>query len=173
MAFLVRKININNWPDGEYSFLTSKEELTADSITSDLRTTNNTLSWWRVEDESELAIIGASIVSIMKSKQNNIRIVVLPYEDIETKFNLKNTPEHGDTAIIKFKQKHYDICNLNYGSLGDLSFLIAQETSKTKNNLVLKINVNEAIAKIKELIEKGEADKDLLGTYVKEKLHIS
>lgn len=173
MAYLVRKININNWPDGEHSFLTSKEELRADSITSDLRTTNDTLSWWRVEDETELEHVGTSIVSILKSKQNNIRIIALPYEEIEKKFDLKNTPQNGDTAILKFKQRHYDICNLNYGSLGDLGYIIAKETSNIETNLVLKINVNEAIVKIKEMIEKGEADKDLLGAYIKEKLNIS
>ena len=160
MAYLVRKININQWPDGENSFFVSKEELNADAVTSDLRTTNNTLSWWRIDDETEL-------------EQNNIRIIALSFEELEANFCLKNTPNQGDTAVKEFKQRHYDMCNMNYGLLGKISYFIAKETSQTKKNMILKINVKAAIAKIKELVEKGKADKEMLGDYIKEQLKIN
>ena len=167
MAYLVRKININQWPDGVNSFLTSKEDLKADTVTSDLRTTNNTLSWWRIEDETELESAGVSIVSKLNSKQNNIRIIALPFDELVANFCLKNTPNQGDTAIKKYKQQHFDMCNLNYGLLGEIGYIIAKETSQTTKNMVLKINVKEAIAKIRELVERGEADKEILGDYIK------
>ncbi len=173
MAYLVRKININQWPDGENSFFVSKEELNADAVTSDLRTTNNTLSWWRIDDETELESAGISIVSKLNSKQNNIRIIALSFEELEANFCLKNTPNQGDTAVKEFKQRHYDMCNMNYGLLGKISYFIAKETSQTKKNMILKINVKAAIAKIKELVEKGKADKEMLGDYIKEQLKIN
>lgn len=173
MAFLVRKIVISRWPDGLNSFFTTKENLSADSITKELNTSKNMLSWWRIEKIEKIIDIGLSFVSKLDLGQRDMRLLALPFETIDAKFDLQNTPENGDTAIPSLKQYHYDICNLTFGSLGDLATLIAQETIKQDNGFIVKIKVKDAIESIKLLLEEGKADSDLLGEYIKKELGIN
>lgn len=172
MAYLVRKIVINRWPDGKNSFFTNKDELPADTIVTEFKTSNNTLSWWRIEDIKDIKDLGISFVSKLNMGQKNIRLIAFPFDQIEKKFVLEHTPENGDTALLKYKDCHYDMCKLNYAALGELGELIAKATTQEDNNFIVKINVESSIEAIKKLYDAGGVDGDLLGTYIKQKLGI-
>ena len=169
MAYLVRKIVIKRWPDGKNTFFQDINSLQADAV-SDLVTKNNTLSWWKIDDLTQIEEVGLSVISKLNDGTERIYLIALPYETLNSKFKLAKTPDNGETAIPKMKENHYDICELNYESLGILSSLIAQETSAPNSCLIRKMKVKPTISKFKELIEAGKVDYDMLGKYLKEKL---
>lgn len=173
MAYFVRKIGISRWPDGQGFKFTTKEDLPADTIINEFKTTNNTLSIWHAENLDKAYELGVSFVSRMDCEQKFIRLIAIPFEELDTNFDLRHSPQDGDTAIKSFNQYHYDICKLTYGKLGKLGEIIARETSIQSNPCIIKIKVKEAINSIKLLLDKGEADSDLLGKYVKKELGIS
>lgn len=172
MAYLVKKINVANWPDGENTFFNSINNLSADAITNDIRTDSNELSLWQIEVLSDIAKVGISFVSSLDNKQNKIYLIALPFDEISGKFELKNTPKHGKTAIIGFNKHHYDLCNLTFEKLGDLAEVIASKTSDGSHKYVQSILVKDAINSIREMLTKGMIDRNKLGKYVKEQLEI-
>ncbi len=169
MSYLVRKITISKWPDGVNSCFTNIKELRADAI-SDLRTQSDTLSWWYINDLDEIEEIGLAFISILPESTDKISLIAIPYEVLSQSFKLKNTPENGITALKNMKEKHYDICDLNYSDLGRIGSIIAKETIKNKNPLIHRIKVSKTIEKFKKLYSDGNLDYDSLGKYLKRKL---
>jgi hypothetical protein len=108
-------------------------------ITNSLKTTNNTLSVWRVESEAE---IEKAVLAIVSESQHldAIDIIKLDPEEIERgKLELTNSP--GKTPFKEFIQNHCDIVKLDYGSLGKVaeiiinSFKDKKDTRYTKSQL--------------------------------------
>ena len=169
MAYLVRKINVNRWPDGANISLDGFE-VQADAITNDLRTDNNEISWWRVDDLSQIEMVGVSFVSTLKEKANGVfRFVAIPFDEVNEKLSIKNTPEHGITAIKAMKNEHYDIFGLNYKSLGVLADIVANSTADKSMRFIKTLKVKDAISKLKQLKQQNELDVACLG-FVKDKL---
>lgn len=166
MSFLVRKINVSLWPDSGTNY-TGVVDIKADAIIKNLRTEQNTLSWWKAENENEAKEIGFSIYSKMDSGQRKIKLVLIPFEDCIKKIHIKNSPENGYTAIRKMKERHYDIYNMSCKDLSILAHMIATATSSNK---VISVNEKEALSAIKKYIDEGETDKDLLGDFIKREL---
>lgn len=172
MAYLVRKIRLALWPDGINKNFINVDALQADTIISEFKTVGNELSWWKIEDLAEIEELSASIVSKFDNKLTNIDLIALPFEDIEKEFQLQNTPNHANTAVKKFREHHFDMCGLTYGTLGNLASIIARNTSLINNESIIRVKVKKAISVIKDLIEKGEVDKERLGLYVKKEMGI-
>jgi len=170
MAFLVRKINVENWPDGVIRLNTNIDDLPADSITSDLKTTNNDLSFWKIENLTEVDKVGMAIISSFDKTPRTLFLVALSYEDIASNFTIKNTPRHGKTAIIEMKQFHYDVRNLNYKLLGELSNLIASATANPQHLYVIPIDITAVTNQIKALVGTPAVDSNALGEYIKNQL---
>lgn len=172
MAFLVRKINIEQWPKGTNKDFTCIENLSADTIIKEFNTSGNALSLWKIENESEIKEIGASFTSRFKTKQAVFRLILFPYELIDKNFQLEHTPKNADTAIRKFRNCHYDMCNLTYGSLGLLASIITKYTTDTelKDKYIKKIDVKESLQIIDAYRLDKEVDENLLGRYVKKEL---
>ena len=170
MAYLVRKINVSNWPDGENTPFSSVDDVQADAITNDLKTDKNEISWWKIEDLSEMELAGASFVSTLQKKQSGVlRFVAIPFEETEASLQIVNTPEHGRTAVKSMKSSHYDIQSLNYGNLAKLIELVARSTSDKECRFIKTLLVKDAIKKLKELKIQDALDMNLLG-FAKEEI---
>lgn len=172
MAYLVRKISITRWPDGVNNVFKSVDEISADAITKDLSTENNELSWWKIDDLSEMKMIGYSIISKFSRRQANVKLVAISYEDAAKVLSIKHTPENGDTAIPKIKEKHYDVYGINYNKLGLLGQMIAQATSLKESKFVLNVSLKNAIEELIQMKKNGEVDSSLLGEYIKEQIEL-
>lgn len=167
MCFLVRKITMSRWPQNNYRGLS---DISADTLTNVLNTKNNELSFWKADNEEEIKEIGASFFSRLNGKQSYISLVVIPYEELSNISSLKNSPNHGDTAIPKLKIKHYDLYNLTGESLCGTANAIAKRTSNLDLNQIIDFDKDEAITLLKQMIKAGEVDQSLLGNFMKDEL---
>lgn len=102
-------------------------DLKADAITSDLRTSGNTLSLWMIRDDKELddvfLALGAKMISFEK-----LEAIQIP-EDCLGAFELDGSKE-GDSPIASNRKNHRDIINLNYDSIGDMGMVVCQCLNK-------------------------------------------
>lgn len=127
MAFLVRKVSRAKWPDE----ICSISELNADLMTADLRTTGNTLSLWRIENEEELqSAVLALAASSKTSKIENVSVVWIPEELFSSKGIRIDNANVGDTVIFDLQNTHRDACDLTYKKLGDVAEIIMNEMLK-------------------------------------------
>lgn len=119
MPLIARKINRAKWGEAEVDTL---DELWSDPITSCLRTSNNTLSVWSIDDSSELNEAVLAIVTGFRHL-DSIDVVLIDIDDIEREgINYEQT--EGLTPVDELKQSHIDIIDLNYSRLGLFAKLV-------------------------------------------------
>lgn len=120
MAFLVRKVARAKWPEE----LCNTTDIPGDAI-ADLRTTNNTLSLWRIESEDELEKAALALSASSKTERiENVSLVWIPEKDFEEKGLVLDKSSAGDTVISDLVNTHCDLCDLSYGSLGTVASTI-------------------------------------------------
>lgn len=130
MPNYIRVINRAYWPDEEeitrgYNI----DNLGANTITQDLRTKDNTLSLWAVENTQD-------VVLAMVSNATKIDdICTLKIDDgIINDSGLEVKNEVGNSRIKDLNEFHYNIKNLTYKKLADVSKVII-EALKNEDNL--------------------------------------
>ncbi len=128
MAYLVRKISRAKWPEQ----ICKVTDIMADAI-SDIRTSGNTLSVWKIDsleqlDEAALALA----VSSKTSKIEKMDIVWIDEECFHSK-GISIVEADGDTAVGDLIKTHRDLCGLNYKLLGDIAEIIIGELLHNKN----------------------------------------
>lgn len=169
MGYLVRKISTTAWPDGLSTSFTTIDELCSDAI-GDLKTQKNELSWWYIEQPSEIINVAASMITRFNNQQNNIRFVIIDIDDfLENEIDYENTPSNGDTAIIDMAKYHYDTTNMTYKTLGKISKLIA---NKTSSNDVVKVKWKDAMEIVRQKLNESMINVSKLTEEVKTQLHI-
>ena len=165
MSYLVRKFSEKAWPDGEERLFESVQSLNADCITNGLNTTQNTLSWWYINDLVELESMAVSIASVFQSK-GRIFVVAIPFNDVKEKdIKAVLSEEDAETAVVSFKNRHFNLENLTYSQLGILAELVAINSQIPTNRKTLSFNqIKESI---EQSIQQGDIDKNLLGSIFK------
>lgn len=136
MSVFVRKINKSKWPSQEDLSSKCDEEilpaLKADALTSCLRTSNNELSVWVVEDASKDEINKAVLALITNQKLERLdrmHIVYFEGADLEIlKIDAQNSP--GETIINEYKDLHKNITELNYEKIGKVCTIITSSLRK-------------------------------------------
>ena len=123
MPYLVRRISRAKWDNDNFNYLIN-DNPPSDAITSCLRTFDNELSTWLINDLEELD--KAILCLITGSKQENLNALQLIYfeiDDVTSKgLIIENTL--GDTVIEEYRSSHYDIKNLNYNALGSIKDIV-------------------------------------------------
>jgi hypothetical protein len=123
MPYLVRRISRAKWDNDNFNYLIS-DNPPSDAITSCLRTFDNELSTWLINDLEELD--KAILCLITGSKQENLNALQLIYfeiDDVTSKgLIIENTL--GDTVIEEYRSLHYDIKDLNYNALGSVKDIV-------------------------------------------------
>jgi hypothetical protein len=164
MEFMIRKIDGSKWL--KYDITQGIDSVSADLITKDLKTESNTLSLWCPDDDSEPCIEDAVLALACSSKSksiDSIDIIKIDKKAIENKgLSLKKT--EGNTCYHHYKNKHYDLINLTYKSLGYFTELIVENKSSIR-----RIKRNELVSIIKngikfEKITKEDLDPHILGS---------
>ena len=128
MPCLIRKIDIAKWKQCESD---APGGPSADAVTGCMRTRGNTLSFWRIESESEL---DDAVVAIASNFQHLDTITVAIYDLGEVEGKLKWEQNDGITAYKSFASRHHDLVSLNYKYLGEIARLTYQciDSGKTK-----------------------------------------
>lgn len=140
MGLLVRKIALGKWSDSVEGQPTS-----ADALTNCLKTSQNKLSVWRIDDENE---IDEGILAIAASQEHLDKIDVVFFEEseLEDKNISVSNEMPGDTACVDLKQTHRDLCNLNANSLE----IVAQEISNKIRN---EKRIRRSRSNVKRILE--------------------
>jgi hypothetical protein len=140
MSYLVRKIAPAKWSSAQ-----SLETLSADALTADLRTTNNTLSLWEIDSEDELD--NAVLALAMSKKARKIEkmdLVLIPKETILKKqFSIRTSP--GDTFAEKLSDTHREVVDLKYPTLGLFAQIIIDLLSKDALTTITKAKVENIV----------------------------
>ena len=160
MAYLVRKISRAKWPDQVCNI----EELNGDAI-SDLRTTANTLSLWRVEDLDAIDEAALALAASSKSEHiETLHVVWFCEDDVLKQGFILADDSPGDTIISSMVNDHRDLCELNYKSLGKFSEMIMQGVAEKNCRRYPKAIMKKAFvdAYRKDLIDKQKCQQKLL-----------
>lgn len=125
--FLARMITRSKWQpkDG-----LAADEIPADAITADLRTANNTLSFWqcgRATDQEVSDVVLA--IAAGRDRIQKLDIVWILTDELEhdgQRIRLKR----GRTPVAGLSERHVDVCHLDYRRLGRISDRVAAAISQ-------------------------------------------
>jgi hypothetical protein len=140
MGYLVRKIAPAKW-----SNVQSLEALSADALTADLRTTNNTLSLWEIDNKDELSnAVLALAISKKAKKIEKMDLVLIPEKTIRKKhFSIHASP--GDTFAEGLSDTHREVVDLKYPSLGLFAQIIIELLSKNALTTISRTEVENIV----------------------------
>ena len=120
---IARSISLAKWP----AEITATGSIPADAITSDLRTRNNALSFWRLPQETEVEMHD-TLVALASARDNiegRIAIVKISQGQCESA-GLTFHATLGETPLADAAQRHVDAVALDLDSLSTLAGLMAQ-----------------------------------------------
>ncbi|MDY0278814.1 MAG: hypothetical protein RBQ97_12100 [Acholeplasma sp.] len=163
--FFIRCIRISNWPDPRK--IKPLANISSDAITKDLKTNQNLMSWWEVDNISEQSfeLIAAAIVSQYK-QEDSVSLVALPKDLVcEIAQEIKHAPNN-QVPIIGVGDKHYNIKILDYETLGKLADAISKVTSGNVE-FVRRYKFGKLISIINTLNQENRVNKDNLEVAVK------
>ena len=143
--FLARKINRAKWEKQEGL---EQGEIPADAVTFDLRTSNNSLSFWECDSSLEGKESVRDVVLAMAAAGDHIE--PLPFiwvADAELKSNgqtLCQSP--GRTPVEDMKSRHFEVGRLDCLRLGYVAQHIATALEKEQYHKFTKKQVGELLA---------------------------
>lgn len=154
MPLFIRKIEYAKWAQND---ITKGEEPSADAITHCLKTKQNTLSIWSIAGEEELEEAVLAIASQF-DHLDTIDILTIKNSLIENVgLNLKNIP--GETPYERFAERHWDVTDLTYSSLGKMAKAIV-ESIKEMNRI--RFNKRKLIDIIKRGLDENKIQRKKL-----------
>jgi hypothetical protein len=134
MRVYVRKITKAKWPKPESEFDSFKQEciesLSADAVTSDLKTSSNKLSLWYVDESDIDDAILAIATSTKADRIETIDYILIPEETLALNGICEFDCEKGETAVPSLMDKHKNIINLNYKKIGVVAGIVATLTKQ-------------------------------------------
>ena len=154
MPLLVRKISKSKWFQKD---IENTDEVSADAITSDLRTTLNTLSVWEISNEAELDEAVLAIVSAQDSLET-IDVIVLDSDKID-EYDIEIVATPGRTPIKELEKNHRDLEDITFTKLGHIKNHIVQRirakylkryTAGTLKKLIKKA-IDDGILELQDL----------------------
>lgn len=162
MSYLARKINATKWRQVDLETVT---DVSADAITSSLKTQDNSLSFWEISsidnlDQAALALAAAS------QQLETIDVVTVLKDDLH-QTGLELNKSEGKTEVEDLKNTHFDIIKLTYSKLGIIaSHIIAS----FKVNRVKRYTRDELRRLLNLAIQEGRLQKEDLPDSIKLKL---
>jgi len=160
MGWLVRKITRNKWSNASNDIC----QLSADTITQDLKTVGNCLSVWRVDtsdaiDQAVLAL-AANFDHI-----NKVEVVVIAEESLQNR-RIAIEPNQGNTPVPHLVHTHRDLSQLTYAQLGFVAQSIIESLPNTKY-----YTQNQIKTLLREAISTKQLDPNDLKSAVRDKLN--
>ena len=163
---LARKINRAKWHHREYL---AETEIRADAITGCLRTTDDTLSWWRcTSDEEDVAEVALALAVGPKTDRfDKIDVVVLPraiLADAELAFE----STEGETPVKDLRSRHVDLVRLDVERLAKVARILAPRIRERDN--VFTYTAKTVRALVTTAIDEKRLNADDLNEKLQEKL---
>lgn len=140
--FLVRKIARAKWDAKRNTERGLEEgEISADAVTGDLRTQQDTLSFWRCRTEGNTDIEDATLaIAAAGQRLDKLDIVLLVDNELQADgHTLKDT--EGRTPVADLSGQHVDICRVDYVRLGKLAQRVVTAIEKQRFRRLTKARV--------------------------------
>lgn len=160
MAYLVRKVSMGKWYVND-----EVGPINADAITQCLKTDENTLSVWRIEDEKE---VGKGVLAMAASNDFLSKIDVVIVDEAELaagSIKIEITP--GNTPCVDLVDYHRDLASLNVANLAFISESIAAQIRADK---VHRFTASKVKILLQDAIAAGSLNPELLSDSVREKV---
>ena len=157
--FLARKFTRAKWEHKPDLF---PGEISADAVTSDLRTKDDALSFWKCGGATKPEIEEAALaLAAAGDRIDKIDLVWLTEEELrEDGQTLKSTP--GRTSVSDLARQHVDVGRLDYVRLGKIAKQIASAIASGNRRRFRKQQVKSLII---AAVEEGRIDTcDLQGS---------
>lgn len=156
MPLLVRKIDKAKWMQND---ILGGEDVSADAITNCMKTRGNTLSTWEVSEEEN---IEEAVLAMVSAHQHldTIDVVCLNPGFLQNQ-GIRLQTNCGNTPVKDLVDRHVDICDLTYSSLGTVAQKIVEGISNgkvfryTKGSIkkLLKSAINVGLLQREDLYE--------------------
>jgi len=162
MSLLVKKIEKGKWLQND---IIKGEDISADAITNCMKTKNNTLSMWRIDDEGK---IDEAVLAIVSAHQHleSFDVVWMKISQLEEYgIGMQDTP--GTTPISDLVERHVDIVNLTYRSLGKVANCIVKSFSDSSVKRYTYASLKKLL---KSAIKSGRLEVERIAPSVAEKL---
>lgn len=160
----VRKITKTKWKNQLSDDNSIQTIISADAVTSCLRTDKDTLSIWNVKDEKDAVLALAAV---------NTSISVIDIVIFEKNFfdsnNIVITNKKASNPVRDLEELHYDIECLDYEKLGILANYIANNTIENKE-FIKRFTVGEIKDILKKAVEEDRIDVNDLDSNLKSKI---
>ena len=140
--YLARKVSLAKWLDrcDRPSGL-----VTADAVTADLRTSGNTLSFWRCDNAETSSV--EEIALVLAAEANRIDKVdvalVLEKEIRDAGHKLCDTPK--GSRVEELVHKHVDVCELDFSSLMNIAVQVRRAASSSRLKRVKRRRVRDLL----------------------------
>lgn len=145
--FLVRKISRSKWDraTNEKHGL-GRDEVSADAVTADLRTSCNQLSFWKC-DSGELDDVREIALAIVAGSKDieSIDVVWVHTSDLQEDGLDWNVSE-GRTPVRDLSKHHVDVCSLDYGRLGKLAKHVREAIDRSRCKRLTKKQLIQLVA---------------------------
>lgn len=161
MSLLVRKVAKGKWVRKDVPL----PDPSADAITNDLKTIQNTLSFWKINDRSELHLAVLAIAAKFDHVEA-FDVALLEESDIVAQgHSLEETP--GETPFKDMVDQHRDITNLDYWGLGCVAESII---TCFKGDAVIRYTATKVKTVLRDGLEAGDIAQHQLKPAVLSKL---
>lgn len=157
MAYYVRKIARAKWNLLDPASKDIIENYKADTIANDLRTTGNTLSFWKSESLDEDVVEPIVLInSLMGDKIKTIDLLFVP-DTMMSSYEL--SPVDGDTVLEDYCKLHYNLIRLSVrGLLGFANDVVLKMLSSAEKHpeLVRRLKERDQLMIICKWIDNGK-----------------
>lgn len=163
MGFYIRKISPAKWP--QKGKRVDVDCVRADAITSDIRTTEDTISVWKIDAIEDLNQAVLALAS-GGDKAVTYNVLSIPEESMQRYgFELKETD--GNTPVEELKGTHRDVINVTYAGLGKFAQMIMDSVDAEQMHTITKKTVKRLIV---DAYKDGKIDKDKLKDRMREEI---
>jgi len=158
-VYFLRKITQGKWAKAWEMPGILPCDVDADTLTCDLRTDENKLSFWKVENDNDLDDAFIALASNMNSLGTIVAVKIKDDDFDKLSFN----EELGETPTFNINQKHCNIINLTYGTF---EIVITAILKAIRENYVIRKTKGE----MKSLLIKAYEDKKLNTQKISERI---
>lgn len=170
MAYYVRKISRAKWQDSplstdEAEAINQVKKVAADAVTNCIKTTDNKLSLWKVEEKRDsIEDIVPLIVGF--ERPDTCDIIYISDEIFsEEGIFLEQSPEDANTPIAGLREFHYNAIVRDYEGLGKFAKIVLRSLGNHK-----RFKGREVKAKLKEMLQNHEIEKGMISDKLYEKI---
>lgn len=121
--FFARKISLAKWSDRP---TLAAGEISADAVTADLRTKDDTLSFWRCGSGTAEDVDTATLaIAAAGNRIDKLDLVWIASDELDAE-GQSWTETEGETPVRRLRSFHIDIVSLDYRRLGRVAHCIAR-----------------------------------------------